>query len=108
VNNAQHGIDEFIEKLPYDLKLEITLNMYKELFTKHTFFDIRLRSRNRFLGWVGMRLKKSSAVAGSMIYQQGSDMSHLYLVEKGTCAFIAPKLNNAMFGVVDGKKSDAL
>jgi hypothetical protein len=35
-------------------------------------------------------------------------MSQLYLLEKGTCAFIAPKLNNAMFGVIDGKKKEAL
>jgi hypothetical protein len=35
-------------------------------------------------------------------------MSHLYLAEKGTCAFIAPKLNHAMFGVVDPNKRDAL
>jgi hypothetical protein len=82
--------------------------MYGKFFGTHAFFCSRLRSRNRFLGWIGMRLKLTSAHAGAVIYTQGNDMSHLYLLDKGTCAFASPKHDNAIFGVVDGKRKEAL
>jgi len=55
-----------------------------------------------------MRLKKHDSLPGNMIYQQGSDMAHFYIVQKGTCAFISPRLNASIFAVVDGRKKEAL
>jgi len=38
VNNAEAGLDYFVEALPYDLRLSVTLCMYSELFKMHVLF----------------------------------------------------------------------
>lgn len=49
------GLENFIESLPLHLKLEVSMEIHRDIFSKHSLFST-IGNKN-FLSWVGSRLK---------------------------------------------------
>jgi len=93
------GLDEFINRLPHSLRLEVSEEIHKENFNNLDLFK-GIGSKN-FLAWVSSRLKQQMFPVSTFFYQKGDLIDNFYFAIKGTSSFVATDLENAVFGIVD-------
>ena len=93
------GLDSFISKLPINLRLELSEEIHKESFKKFEWFK-RL-GHQKFLAWVGSRLKQQLFTESSYYYQRGDIIDNFYFVMKGTGIFVCIDSNSEIFSIIE-------
>ena len=93
-NNDFEKIHEFTEELPHKLRVELSVYLYKDLYSKIFFLQDKSSS---FLAWICPLFKPVMFGINQYIYFEGDDISCIYFLKKGSCGFVLPKHNNFKF-----------
>jgi CRP-like cAMP-binding protein len=100
-------MNNFVEDLPHQLKVEVSLYIYEERYKKLKFF----KNRNAtFISWLCPLLKPQFYADDQYIYLEGDDVKHIYFLIDGVASFVLPSFDNTRyinievgdhFGVID-------
>jgi hypothetical protein len=100
-------VHEYTEQLPHKLRVELSIYLYKDLYSKFYFLQDKSSS---FLAWICPLFKPVISGINNYIYFEGDDINCIYFLKKGSCGFVLPKHLNIKyidinlgytFGVVD-------
>ena len=85
------SVADFVEKLPINLKQEVTLVIYEPVYTNVDFLKGK---SNHFLAWICPILKSRIAQQGEYIFYEGDMFNNIYFLKSGTCSYVLPKYTN--------------
>ena len=95
VHYKQHKANEemigFIDELPNNLKLEVSMFIHENTYKKIMF----LRSKSAtFISWICPRLKPMIYSPGQYIYFEGDEVICIYFLNEGSCGSVLPRHQN--------------
>ena len=93
------GFDEFVDKLPINLKLEICEEIHRENFSQYPLF--KQLGNKHFLAWVGSRFKPRLITESTYMYQRGDNIEDFFFSIKGMSGFVMPEHQNKLYAVID-------
>lgn len=67
----QRDLTQFMSELPYKLKIELAMEIHKNIYVNIDFFKNRDKS---FIAWIGPLLKPFKAQEQEYIYKEGEDI----------------------------------
>ena len=78
-------MNEFLQDLPYNLKVETALYVHEDVYNSIEF----LRSRtDSFIAWICPLMKPTFVSAGENIYSETQDIDSIYFLRAGDCGFV--------------------
>ena len=108
--NQKKDIEElnhFVEELPHKLKIEVSIYLHEKTYKLIPFLQNR---SNSFKAWICPLLKPYLVLEKQFIYSDDDEITHIYFLREGKCAFVLPKHDNAkyinvtpgcFFGIID-------
>jgi hyperpolarization activated cyclic nucleotide-gated potassium channel 1 len=66
-----NDVKQFLEELPYKLRIELAMEIHKDIYTNIEFFNAKDKS---FIAWVGPLLKPLLASEQEYIFKEGDDI----------------------------------
>lgn len=79
---------QFVETLPQDLRLEVTLFIFESTFKQFEFFNERPIS---FIAWICPLLKPLIKLNDQYVYFEGDDIACIYFMQKGMAGYVLPR-----------------
>lgn len=92
-DNTQE-LNEFLEELPYKLRIELSLYIYEKRYCKIKFFKDRSAS---FVSWMCQLLKPQNYLDMQMMGIEGEEISEISFIINGTAQFVLPAFNNLAY-----------
>lgn len=93
-NEANQELIDFINQLPNDLKLEVSMFIHEETY-KQIYF-LRRQSR-MFIAWICPLLKPMVDTPGQYIYFEGDEVQCIYFLKEGKCGMVLPRHKNLKY-----------
>lgn len=106
-NKDRNDINHFVEELPHQLRLQVSLHIHEQTYKTIDIFRNRSAA---FISWVCPLLKPSTYPDKEYIYFEGDDVTDIFFLMKGKAGFVLPKYQNipyieitlgSHFGVID-------
>ena len=106
-NKDRNDINHFVEELPHQLKLMVSLHIHEQTYKT---IDIFRNRQAAFITWVCPLMKPSTYPDKDYIYFEGDDVTDIFFLMKGKAGFVLPKYQNvpyieitigSHFGVID-------
>ena len=91
-------ISNFLEDLPHQLKLDISMNIYKARYDTLKFISGKSGS---FVSWFCPLLKPAFFVQNQYIYAEGQEVQMSYFMLSGKASFVLPFYSNTSYIDVD-------
>lgn len=100
-------IQTFIEKLPQNLQIKMTICIHEARYKRIKFFNDKQKA---FISWVCPLLKPWTYNSKQYIYREGDEVDNVFFLIKGTASFVLPKYENTRyinlnigdhFGIID-------
>lgn len=94
--NHSKGIEDqsqFIEGLPHNLKMELSLYLYEDF---KTIYFLKLKTPV-FISWLCPLLKPSIMTESEYIYGEGDPVGCIYFLKEGQCGFVLPQYSNQKY-----------
>ena len=92
--NDLNDVHEFTEALPNKLKIELSVYLYRDLFSTIYF----LRNKNSsFLAWICPLFKPLVIDEDKYIYFEGDHVDCVHFIKKGECSMVLPKHSNTKY-----------
>lgn len=89
-----NDINMFIEELPHNLKIIVSLYIYEQRYCKIKFFKNRTPS---FISWVCPLLKPQYYTENQNVYTEGDSVSEIFFLIAGECNFVLPSFKNVAY-----------
>ena len=89
-----HDINMFIEELPHNLKIIVSLYIYEQRYCKIKFFKNRTPS---FISWVCPLLKPQYYTDNQNVYTEGDSVNEIFFLIAGECNFVLPSFKNVAY-----------
>lgn len=83
-----------LDDLPYRLKIQTCMNLYKDYYEKVRFLS---QQNENFLGWICPHLKQVFMPAEDFIYFETDGIEDIFFLVKGRAAFVVPFLENVVY-----------
>ena len=96
---ASHGLADFVQTLPPQLRIAVSIHIYRTTFQKHPFF-LNLRSK-RMLAYIGQSFHPCYYQTGQYLYKIGDEITCFSIVTKGIAAFVQPRYHNQIYAIVN-------
>lgn len=93
-NKANEELIEFIDELPNNLKLEVSMFIHENTYKKITFLK---RQSAMFISWICPRLKPMIDSPGQYIYFEGDEVQCIYFLKNGKCGTVLPRHRNMKY-----------
>lgn len=93
-DNDLNDVHEFTEALPNKLKTELSVFIYRDLFS--TIYLLRQRNSS-FLAWICPLFKPLVIDEDKYIYFEGDQVDCIHFIKKGKCSMVLPKHNNTRY-----------
>mmetsp|Transcript_36132 Transcript_36132/g.55484 ORF Transcript_36132/g.55484 Transcript_36132/m.55484 type:complete len:216 (+) Transcript_36132:708-1355(+) len=87
-------LNDFVDDLPHKLKIEVSLFLHEDTYTKIEFLNKRSKS---FIAWACPLLKPFLNPENQYIYFEGDDITCMYFLKGGNCGFVLPKHRNIKY-----------
>jgi len=97
-NNDIEDLQQFVDELPHDLKLEVSLFIFEKTFKKIDYLRDKPVS---FIAWICPLLKSLVKFQDQYTYFEGDDVSCIYFHKKGTAGYVLPRHMNLMYVKMD-------
>ena len=95
---ASGRLAAFIDDLPPQLRIAVSIFIYQKTFETHPFFyNI---GNERLLAFLGQNFKPRFYESGRYLYHQGDVIGEFEIVTKGIGAFVQPRYHNQMFSII--------
>lgn len=94
VNDSQET-NEFIQELPYRLRMEVALYIYEEKFNDMKF--LKQIQQPSFLSWLCPLLKPVFLTSDQYISMEGDDIKGVYFMMSGQGAYVLPVFANTAY-----------
>ena len=91
-------ISNFLEDLPHQLKLDISMNIYKARYDTLKFIAGKSGS---FVSWFCPLLKPAFFVRNQYIYAEGQEVQMSYFMLSGKASFVLPFYSNSSYIDID-------
>ena len=97
----------FINELPYRLRIELAAKIHTKIMQNIKFFNNRPKD---FIAMIGPMLRPVRVNEGQYVYRSGEPVLEIYFMSKGQAAFVVPQKENVpfvlveegdMFGIID-------
>jgi hypothetical protein len=86
------GLANFVETLPPQLRIAVSIHIYKKTFNTHPFF--RGLSNRRLLSYMGSHFRPKFYQPGEYLYRQGDEITSFNFIKRGIGAFVKPAYQN--------------
>jgi hypothetical protein len=96
---AASGLADFVQTLPPQLQIAVSIHIYKTTFQKHPFF-LNLRDK-RMLAYIGQSFHPCYYQTGQYLYQIGDEITSFKIATKGIAAFVQPHYHNQIYAIVN-------
>lgn len=93
-NQDIDDLSKFVEELPQDLRLEVSLFIYEDTFKQVEFLKNRPVS---FIAWICPLLKPLVINKDQFIYFEGDDVNCIYFLKQGHAGYVLPRHKNLMY-----------
>ena len=90
-NNDIEEESTFVQQLPQDLKVTVSLFLYNNLFTNINFLKDRPMV---FIAWICPRLKPMVQSPDQYIFMDDDEVSCIYFLIGGEAGYVLPKHGN--------------
>ena len=87
-------LQEFVESLPQDLRIEVSLFVFEKTFKKIEYLKDRPVA---FIAWICPLLKPQVKTADQYIYYENDDISCIYFLKNGKAGYVLPRYKNLMY-----------
>lgn len=98
------SLDSFINKLPINLRMDISMEMHKSTFKKFDLFE-RFGEQRKILPWIASKMRPRFFTENTYLYQKGDNIDNFYFNIMGISCFVIPEYKNIMCGIVDPQRS---
>eukprot|EP00347_Sterkiella_histriomuscorum_P023005 403336321 len=98
---------QFMEELPQKLKIELAMEIHKDIYHNIDFFKHQDKD---FIFWVGPLLKHMQVSEQEYIFKEGDEIKEIYFLVNGHAAYVLPRFDDTIyiqiergnhFGVID-------
>jgi hypothetical protein len=83
-----------MDELPYKLKIDLAMEIHKNIYVNIDFFKDRDKS---FIAWIGPLLKPIKAQEQEYIYKEGEEIKEVYFMVKGVAGYVLPRFDNTVY-----------
>jgi hypothetical protein len=100
-------LNNFVEELPHQLKIEVSLFLHEKTYKKIPYLIGRADS---FKAWICPLLKPLLISERQNVYFEDDEIVSIYFLKQGDCGFVLPKHDNVKyiqietgqnFGIID-------
>ena len=92
------NVIEFVEKLPYRLKIELSVKIHRETVMTIPFFNEKPRE---FIAFVGPLLRSLRFHEGTYIYLEDYPINKVYFLTSGAAGYVLPEFQNVVYITID-------
>ncbi|CDW86372.1 cation channel family protein [Stylonychia lemnae] len=89
-----HDVIKFMEELPFKLKIDLALEIHKNIYREIEFFK---KQDKNFIVWVCPLLRPYLVTEQDYIFKEGDDIKEIYFLEKGVAGYVIPRFNNIVY-----------
>lgn len=89
----------FINQLPVNLRLEISMELHKNNFKKFDLFE--RTGKKHVLPWIASKMRPRYTTENTFLYQKGDTIDNFFFGLSGIFVFVVPEFKNTLCGVVD-------
>ena len=94
VNNKKDVLNQFLNEIPHDLRIEVSLIAYKPIYSRVKFLKDK---SNSLISWICPLLKPFNVIEQQHIYFEFDEILNIYFLKKGECAYVHPNYSNCTF-----------
>jgi CRP-like cAMP-binding protein len=87
-------VQAFVDELPYKLRLDLAMEIHKNIYNTIDFFKNKERS---FIAWIGPLLKPNHTQELEYIFQEGEEIKEIYFVVTGVAGYVLPRFDNTVY-----------
>lgn len=87
-------MNQFVEELPHKLKMQVSLYIYEQRYSRINFFKGKSPS---FILWLCPLLKPQYFSENQNIFIEGDPVNEIFFIISGTCAFVLPSFKNTPY-----------
>ena len=87
-------LNEFVESLPQELKVEVSLFLFEKTFKQINYLNDKPVS---YIAWICPLLKPQVKGAEQYVYFEGDDVTSIYFLKNGKAGYVLPRYRNLMF-----------
>ena len=84
----------FVQTLPQDLILEVSMFIFESIFKQFEYFDNRPIT---FIAWICPLLKPIIRLKDQYIFFEGDDVACIYFFQKGHAGYVLPRHEDLMY-----------
>jgi CRP-like cAMP-binding protein len=88
----------FLNELPQNLKIELSLIMHKEIIKKIFFFSGKPA---HFIAFIGPLLKPLHVEDGTYIYKEKDPIEEIFFLIKGKAAFVHKDIKDSCYLIIE-------
>ena len=93
-----HDLNRFVDELPHKLKIEVSLYIYEQRYSRIKFFKERTAS---FISWMCPLLKPQYFGTNQYIFYEGDEVKDIQFMIVGEAAFVLPSFKNTMYILIE-------
>ena len=90
----EEDLFKFVEELPHNLKIQASFYLHEETYKSMLFLEDKSMP---FIAWICPLLKQRFVLESEIIYFEGDEVTNIYFMKAGSCAFVLPKYDNAKY-----------
>ena len=87
-------LQDFVESLPQDLRIEVSLFVFEETFKQIDYFKERPIA---FIAWICPLLKPQVKSMDNYVYFEGDEITCIYFLKYGLAGYVLPRYQNLMY-----------
>jgi len=92
--NSRNEILEFLDDLPYRLKLKTIMYIFKDAYEQIDFLN---SGSENFLAWICPLLQQQYLASDQIIYYESDIISEIYFLLNGLAGFVIPYHRNVVY-----------
>lgn len=93
-----HDLNKFVDELPHKLKIEVSLYIYEQRYSRIKFFRDRTAS---FISWMCPLLKPQYFGTNQYIFYEGDEVKEIQFMIVGEAAFVLPSFKNTKYIMIE-------
>lgn len=94
VNQDTEEMNQFLDALPNNLRIEVSLYLHEETYKHLNFLHDKSMS---LVAWICPLLKTYLIAEDEYVYFEGDEVLNIHFVKDGSCGYVLPKYENSKF-----------
>jgi CRP-like cAMP-binding protein len=90
----QKNITGFMQELPYKVRIDLAMEIHKNIYSTIDFFKVKEKS---FIAWIGPLLKPLNVQELEYIFKEGEDLKEIFFLVNGVAGYVLPRFDNTVY-----------